>query len=139
MRSYPCLFVAVALLMPFAALAANNKPLFETTTSTQTSGSRSNSVAKSNAQGNPAPSEMPLKGLQATGGQLLDADKDGIPDARDSKIGIPNPFAPQEQEQKPKKKQVYKGTVDMELHRPIKDDRIDDGYVQGLIQQRAPH
>ena len=34
-------------------------------------------------------------------------------------------------------KHVYKGTPDIELKRQIQDPRIDDGYVQGLIQQRS--
>lgn len=36
-----------------------------------------------------------------------------------------------------KKKYVYKGESDISLRRVIKDDRIDDGYVQGLLRQRG--
>ena len=35
-------------------------------------------------------------------------------------------------------KYVYKGESEYMLRRLIKDDRIDDGYVQGLIRQRGP-
>ncbi|MBU6235208.1 MAG: hypothetical protein KGQ41_05135 [Alphaproteobacteria bacterium] len=35
-------------------------------------------------------------------------------------------------------KYVYHGYSDMMLRRVIKDDRVDDGYVQGLLRQRGP-
>lgn len=37
-----------------------------------------------------------------------------------------------------KTKYVYKGEAIGVMRRSFKDDRIDDGYVQGLLQQRGP-
>lgn len=34
-------------------------------------------------------------------------------------------------------RQVYKPQPNLAMRRAIKDDRVDDGYVQGLIEQRA--
>lgn len=51
------------------------------------------------------------------------------------KAGLPGGDA--EEEDKPKVKYVYKGQPIGELRRAITDDRIDDGYVQGLLQQRG--
>jgi len=40
----------------------------------------------------------------------------------------------------PKKKQVYNPPASVVMPRSIQDDRIDDGYVQGLIRQyTSPH
>lgn len=46
-------------------------------------------------------------------------------------------FAPEEDAPDENVKYVYKGYSETELRRVIKDDRIDDGYVQGLMLQRG--
>lgn len=142
MRLTALLFVTASLIA--TPVLAQNAPLFATTTATTPSKTRTNSVAKSNADSitetlkAQGMSEMPMDAFPKP--ELLDADNDGIADSEDKDIAIPNPFAPQETAKKdePKKKQVYLGTPDVELRRTIADPRIDDGYVQGLIQQRAP-
>ncbi|HEY8963282.1 MAG TPA: hypothetical protein VIN59_02340 [Alphaproteobacteria bacterium] len=136
------LIFATTCLFAVSAQAVEYKPLFATTASDETIKRATNSVSNKNKDdfnGNSGLSEMPVEPFP-TAAELLDADKDGIPDSEDKDIAIPNPFAPQDtKKDEPKKKQVYKGVPDTELRRSISDPRIDDGYVQGLIQQRAPN
>lgn len=91
--------------------------------------------------GNVPLTQMPTKGYP-TPTEILKIEEEKNRQAAEK--GIPNPFEPQvvkTPEQKRKEanvKQVYRGTPDVELKRQIQDPRIDDGYVQGLIRQRAP-
>ncbi len=47
-------------------------------------------------------------------------------------------LAPEPEPEKPKVKYIYKGEPIGQLRRAVVDDRVDDGYVQGLLQQRGP-
>jgi hypothetical protein len=80
-------------------------------------------------------SEMPMDDFPGAD-ELADIDNDGILDDSDTDVAIPDPFAP-ETEDKPKVKYVYKGYSTTTLRRSIQDDRIDDGYIQGLMQQKG--
>jgi hypothetical protein len=47
-------------------------------------------------------------------------------------------FTPEPEPEKPKVKYIYKGQPIGQLRRAIIDPRVDDGYAQGLLQQRGP-
>lgn len=81
--------------------------------------------------------EMPLNKFPGKE-ELQDRDKDGIVDS-EQKTGsmIPDPFAGTEEE-KPEIKYIYKPQSATQLRRSIQDDRIDDGYVQGYMNQTGP-
>lgn len=72
-------------------------------------------------------SEMPLADFPAA-----DQVKAGV----NSGTAIVDPFAPKAEPEK-KVKQIYKGYTDSTLRRTIKDDRIDDGYAQGLLRRNG--
>lgn len=120
----------LAALCGLAALAS-------TPASAQTSGS-TRATAGLSASDEEFLTEMPLEKFPGKE-ELQDRDNDGIVDA-DQAGGhhglIPDPFAPAEE--KPKIKYIYNPQSATQLRRSIQDDRIEDGYVQGYMQQTGP-
>jgi len=70
---------------------------------------------------------------------MIDTDGDGVADNNVADM-IPTGNMTLSPESQPQKtvKYVYKPGSDTHLKRLIQDPRIEDGYVQGLMQQRGP-
>lgn len=81
--------------------------------------------------------QMPVNNFP--GAQSIDSDGDGIADGQQFGYnGIGDPYSGFGQPEK--KKIIYKYTPksSTQLRRTIQDDRIEDGYVQGYMQQTGP-
>jgi len=114
-------FALLALAAP--AHAADTSTSGTTSASAKLSASDENFLASmsdedfANTTGNPAGSGL----VVGPNGMFVDPSK---------------PLPPMETPEETKKaatKYVYKGASATSIHRLIKDDRIDDGYVQGLM------
>lgn len=102
----------------------------------QSTGGKTGSTASLSKSDEDFLSEMPLDDFPGAD-ELQDLDDDGIVDSEDANIISPEQYAAQRmaEDEKAKTKYVYKGTATTTLRRSIQDDRIDDGFVQGLIKQ----
>jgi hypothetical protein len=110
---------------------------------TQNQYGRSTARNSGNTSGTLSPSDedfltqMPVNNFP--GAQSLDRDGDGVADGQQFGYnGIGDPFSGFGQPEK--KKIIYKYTPksSTQLRRTIQDDRIEDGYVQGYMQQTGP-
>lgn len=69
--------------------------------------------------------------------EMQDRNNDGIVDSEQTHLSAEE-LAKNSETEKAKVKYVYDPEGETTLRRSIKDDRIDDGYVQGLMKQRGP-
>ncbi len=86
-------------------------------------------------------SEMPVAKFPGKA-EMQDKDHDGIVDSEETgknlSGSIADPFNGSEPDAKPKVTYTYHPTSSTMLRRSIQDDRIEDGYVQGYMQQTGP-
>ncbi len=130
-------FGALAPVPVLADTIINGQPV--------TNNSKNLSISKSNEDMLSEMSDSEFPGGATA--KSVDADGDGVADnnfgAAYDVSGITDPNAAENakdaaKEKEAKVKYVYKGQSDYMMRRSIKDDRIEDGYVQGLLRQYGP-